>query len=123
VGKKSKRIVESLHFEDNYSPSVFYDWTLRFHALAAGLSAGFPGGVASRYYPGWLGYFMAFGIGFAKSCCGRLVDHGRRAAVLAEPEEVSQSLGVSAPGGPGELLFSLVAGSFLVIWLYRLFTI
>lgn len=84
------------------------------------LTAGEFGHPVSQYYPGWLGYFVAFGIGYFSHVLADWVTTEGVPLFWPNRRRFRSPVGFRT-GGPGELLFSLVAGTLLVTWLYRIF--
>ena len=90
------------------------------HSMAACMLVALGLAVASQCYPGWLGYYAAFEIGYLSHVLADWVT--TEGVPLFWPNRKRYRSPLSfRTGGPGEFLFSLVAGSFLVIWLYRIF--
>lgn len=90
------------------------------HSILACLLVSLGLEVASQYYPGWLAYFVAFGIGYASHVVADWFTTEGVPLFWPNRKRFRSPLRFRT-NGPGELLFSLAAGSWLVIWLYRIF--
>ena len=90
------------------------------HSLVASFLVFLGLAVASQYYPGWRAYFAAFGIGYVSHIVADWFTTEGVPLFWPSRKRFRSPLSFRT-GGPGECIFGLAAGSFLVVWLYRIF--
>ena len=90
------------------------------HSLVASFLVFLGLAVANQHYPDWFGYFVAFGVGYVSHIVADWVTTEGVPLLWPNRKRFRSPLSFRT-GGPGEFLFSLAAGSLLVVCLYRIF--